>query len=58
MDPGVEESIIQDGRSRPLEATEHLLAQRLDGTRLDGKVDLQVGDLEDRGIRHTKSLPK
>src|SRR5438105_14947522 len=54
----MDQAIVLGGRWRASQTSEQGLTHRLNRTRLDRKMDFQVLNLEDRGVRHAKSLPK
>jgi hypothetical protein len=58
MDARMDEPVVLDGSPGPLETTNDRAAQGLDRARLEVEMDLQVSDLEERGVRHRKSFPK
>src|SRR2546430_235656 len=58
MDPRMDQALVLCGRISPSQTSDQGLTHRLNRTRLDRKMDLQVLNLEHRGARHAKSLPK
>ena len=58
MDSRMDQALVLGGRVSPFQTSEQGLTHRLNRTRLDWKMDFQVLNLEDRGVRHAKSLPK